>query len=438
MVVTRAGATEDLGKDLAQQLFANAKILTMVGATMGIAAILPGFPALPLILIGGGLAAIAYRLNQAAQRDVKEQEKAAETPEKPSIERFLDEISIDPLKLEVGYNLVSLVSPSQGGTLLERITNLRQKFAREMGMIVPPIRINDNMDLEGNEYAVLVGGIEVTRAKAFPEKLAALDSGSVVDPLEGEAYEDPSYHLKAILIPNDAKSEAESRGYIVVDASNIIITHLSEILRSYATQIMGREEVKLLVDKMKEKYPAVVDDVLKHTNLGTIQAVLHNLLKENISVRNMVSILESLADHAERIKDAVLLTEYVRQRLGRQIVLNYMEDNEFKAIQVDPLIENVLRSAISYDEQEGRIFALDPHEQIRIRDAFIETYNRMQENKVFPVFLAGTEVRTGIFMMLERELNSRMFAVIAYEELPPDIHPNIVGQVILKEEEVTT
>ena len=236
------------------------------------------------------------------------------------------------------------------------------------------------------------------------------------------------------MINPDQKSEAENQGYIIVDAGNIIITHLSEVLRNYATQIMGREEVKMLLDKIKEKYPSVVDDVLANGNAGIVQQVLHNLLKENISVRNMLAILEAMADNLEKTKDPVLLNEVVRQRIGRQIVQSYLEDATLNCIQIDPIIENVLRSAITYDEREGRIFTLDPHDQIRIRDAFIETYNDMQKQRVMPVFLAGTEVRTGIFMMLEREINPRSFAVLAYEELPSDIQPKIVGQVLLREE----
>ena len=433
MVVTRAGAEDTLGSDFTTQLFKNPRVLWLVGGFLVFAGFLPGFPGI-LWLIGGLMGFLAYSIGRATQEQEKTESNSEETRQKPAAERFLDEISVDPLKLEIGYNLVSLVSANQGGTLLEKITNLRQKFAREMGMIVPPIRINDNMELDGNEYSILVGGIDVAKAKAFPNKLAALDSGNVNEPIDGEPYQDPSYNLKAVLINPDQKSEAENRGYIIVDAGNIIITHLSEVLRNYATQIMGREEVKMLLDKIKEKYPSVVDDVLANGNAGMVQQVLHNLLKENVSVRNMLAILEAMADNLEKTKDSVLLTEVVRQRIGRQIVQSYLEDGTLNCIQIDPIIENVLRSAITYDEREGRIFTLDPHDQIRIRDAFIETYNDMQKQRVMPVFLAGTEVRTGIFMMLEREINPRSFAVLAYEELPSDIQPKITGQVLLREE----
>lgn len=444
MVVTRAGADDNLGGQISTQLFTNPKILWTVSGTMLSASILPGFPKISMWAIGGFLGFLAYTITKNMDQKKMDRERQEEEDKKKPLtpESFLDEISLDVLKLEIGYNLIPLVEMSQGGVLLERITNLRKKFARDMGLVVPPIRINDNMDLDGNEYSILVAGIEVAREKLFPDKLAALDSGNVTDPIEGELYRDPTYNLNGVLIAPDKKGDAEDRGYLVVDATNIIVTNISEVIRSYATQIMGREEVKLLLDKMREKFPAVVEEVNKELPSGGVQAVLHNLLKENVSVRNMVIILETLADHASKIKDPSLLTEYVRQRLGRQIVAGYVEDGLIQAIQVDPLMENVMREALTFDEKEGRIFALDPHDQVAIRDALVESFNNTQKEGKFPLFITSSEVRAGVFMILEREIATRSFAVISYSELPPDVKIDIIGQVIFKdarnqEEEVT-
>ncbi len=444
MVVTRAGADDNLGGQISSQLFANPKILWTVSGTMLAASILPGFPKIPMWGIGGLLGFLAYSISKNMDQEKMEREKIAEEQKKKPVtpESFLEEISLDILKLEIGYNLIPLVEVSQGGVLLERITNLRKKFARDMGLVVPPIRINDNMDLDGNEYSILVAGIEVAREKLYPDKLAALDSGNVIEPLEGEVYRDPTYNLNGILIAPEKKAEAEDRGYLVVDATNIIVTNISEVIRSYSTQIMGREEVKLLMDKMREKFPAVVEEVNKELSSGAIQAVLHNLLKENVSIRNMVIILETLADHAARVKDPSLLTEYVRQKLGRQIVSAYVEHGALEAVQVDPMMENIMREALTFDEKEGRIFALDPHDQVAIRDALIESFNQVQTSGKFPVFVTSSEVRAGVFMILEREIATRSFAVIAYSEMPADTKIDIIGQVIFKdarsqEEEVT-
>ncbi|MDH5717813.1 MAG: flagellar biosynthesis protein FlhA [Spirochaetia bacterium] len=438
MVVTRAGSEKDLAADLTGQLFTNPKVLWIVSLTIISSAIIPGFPVVSPLMIGGMLAFLAYMITESAKKEKEISEKTKKDKKSaPSTERFLDEIAVDPLKLEIGYNLIPLVDPSKGGSLLDRITNLRQKFARDMGMIIPPIRINDNMDLEGNDYSILVGGIEVAHANAYPDKLAALDSGNVKTKMEGEAYKDPAYHLSAILISPDKKADAEKNGYLVVDASNIIITHLSEVLRNYATQIMGREEVKMLLDKTKEKYPAVVDELNSNLSRGIVQSVLHNLLKENVSIKNLVGIFETLADNAEKIKDPVVLTELVRQRIGRQITAQFAEKGILKIIQIDPIIENEMRSSVVFDEREGKIIALDPHIQVKVRDSFIKAFNEAQEKGIFPVFLTASEIRSGVFSILERELNSRSFAVAAYEELATDIKIDIIGQAIYKEEEVS-
>lgn len=435
MVVTRAGADQDLGAQMSSQLFFNPKTLWTVAATLFLASLVPGFPKISMWVLSGFLGFLAYTIGKNIETQKKELEAQDEAERKKpdTPESFLDEISMDVLKLEIGYNLIPLVEASQGGTLLERITNLRKKFARDMGLVVPPVRINDNMDLDGNEYSVLVSGIEVAREKIYPEKLAALDSGSVSQPLEGEAYRDPTYNLSGVLIPSEQRAEAEERGYLVVDATNIIVTNLSEVIRSYATQIMGREEVKLIVDRVKEKFPAVVEEVNKELSSSVVQSVLHNLLKENVSIRNLNVILDTLADNAAKVKEPSVLSELARRKLGRQIVSSYAQNSVLEAIQVDPAMESILREAVVYDEREGRIFTLDPHDQVMIRDSLIEAYNSVQAAGKFPVFVSSGEIRSGIFTLLEREISSRSFTVIAYEEIPPETKIEIVGQAILKE-----
>ncbi|MDH5720103.1 MAG: flagellar biosynthesis protein FlhA [Spirochaetia bacterium] len=436
MVVTRAGSEKDLASDLTGQLFSNPRVLWVVAGTMLVSVFIPGFPIVSPLLIGAFIGFLAFIIMRNAKKEGElSEQKGKEQKSAPSAERFLDEIAVDPLKLEIGYNLIPMVDPAKGGSLLERITNLRQKFAREMGMVIPPIRINDNMDLEGNDYSILVGGIEVAHASAYPDKIVALDSGNVRQEIEGDPYKDPAYNLSAVLIPPEKKSEAEEKGYLAVDATNIIVTHMSEILRNYATQIMGREEVKMLLDKTKQKYPAVVEEISANLNRGIVQHVLHNLLKENVSIKNLVAIFETMADNAEKTKDPVLLTEMVRQRLGRQVVNQYADKNKLKIIQIDPMIENEMRASLSYDEREGRIIALDPHLQVQFRDAFINAFNDVNSKGNFPVFLTSAEIRTGIFSLLERELNTRTFAVIAFEELPSDIDIEVSGHAILKDKE---
>lgn len=439
LVVTRSGASGTLGDQFSEQLFSNPKILWTVAGTLILFALVPGFPKIPLLGIGFFLAFLAFTILRDKQTEEIQASKEKQPEKKISGEdRFLDKIVVEPLRIEFGYNLIPLVDPSQGGQLLDRVTNLRKKFAREMGMIVPPIRIVDNMEFQdGNEYAILVGGSEVAKGQLFPERLVAMDIGNISEKLEGETYAEPTYGLQAVLIEPEKKADAESKGYFVVDANNIIITHLSDVLKTYTTQIMGREEVRLIIDKMKERYPSLVAEVEKALadSPGVLQAILHNLLKENVSIRNMPSILETVADSIGRTKDPVLLTDLVRQRLGRQIVQSYSEKNELQVIQVESTIENELQNAISYDAQEGRIFVMDPQDQILIRDSFVKAFNTVQGKGLFPIFLVQTDIRTGVFMILEREIPPRSFAVLAYEELSSQVKLRVVGEVVLEQYE---
>ncbi|MCS6984690.1 MAG: flagellar biosynthesis protein FlhA [Leptospiraceae bacterium] len=437
MVVTRSGARENLSHELRMQLFQNARLLFLTGGALFLASFLPGFPMLTLWIIGGALAFLGYTIasKEEKEKETAQKKQAEEKIQASGTERFLDDINLDPVKLELGFGLIPLLEKTLGGGLKERITGLRQKLARDMGMVVPPIRISDNMDLKPNEYAILIGGTEVDRAEVYPDKLVAMDVQRRGEKIEGDPYREPAYNTMAVLIAPEKKTEAEQKGFVVVDASTIIITHLSKMLTTYATQVMGREEVKALLDKVKQRYPTAVDEITKQLSLSTIMSVFHNLLKENVSIRNMGSIVETLANHAERVKDPVTLTELVRQRLGRQIANQYVDKNGvLQAIQVDPAIENELAMSLTYDEREGRIFHMDPHLQIRLRDAFVEAMKKADQGGYFPVFLTSAQVRTAVVMLLERDSRAYHYAVLAYEEIPPEIKVQFRQQVMMPQE----
>jgi flagellar biosynthesis protein FlhA len=315
-------------------------------------------------------------------------------------------------------------------------------MAADLGMIVPPVRINDNLDLDGNEYVILIGGIEVARTKVYPEYLGALSNPNVREEIQPASPElvvtDPAFGQRVILIDPEKKREAEDKGYIVIDASTMIITHLQETFRAYAPQIMGREEVKLLLDKTKQKYPSVVEEVTKlFPNIGVLLTILHNLLRENVSIRNLPAILETLADYGQRVQNPELLTDIVRQRLARQIVSPYLDKNKtlFAAV-IDPQIEYDVRGNITIDDRDGRVLALDPHYRERLRSALLRSYNTMQAEGRFPVFVCGSEIRAVIADILSREISTRSFAVIAYEEIPRDVRFVELTKVIMEESEV--
>ncbi len=442
MVVTRAGAKNDLTTELSSQMFQNARALYITAGALFVASLVPGFPKLSLWVISLFLGFLAYNMRQQKMAESQKQDAIQEQQKVGSTERFLDELAVDPLKIEIGFNLVPLLDRKQGGTLLDRITNLRQKMAADLGMIVPPVRINDNLDLDGNEYLILIGGIEVARTKVYPEYLGALTNPNVREELVPASPDlvvtDPAFGQRVILIDPEKKREAEEKGYVVIDASTMMITHLQETFRAYAPQIMGREEVKLLLDKTRQKYPSVVDEVNKiFPNPGVLLTILHNLLRENVSIRNLPAILETLADYGARFNNPELLTDIVRQRLSRQIVSPYQDKNKaiFAAV-IDPQIEYDLRGNITIDDRDGRVLAIDPHYRERLRSVLLAAYNTMQTQGKFPLFVCGSEVRSSIAEILSRETSTRSFAVIAYEEIPRDAKFIELTKVILEASEV--
>lgn len=442
MVVTRAGAKNNLTSELATQMFQNSRALYITAGALFTASLVPGFPKFSLWLISAFLGFLAYNMRQQKKADAEKQDAIQEQAKVGSTERFLDELAVDPLKIEIGFNLVPLLDRKQGGTLLDRITNLRQKMAADLGMIVPPVRINDNLDLDGNEYLILIGGIEVARTKVYPEYLGALTNPNVREEMKPASPDlivnDPAFGQKVILIETEKKREAEEKGYIVIDASTMMITHLQETFRAYAPQIMGREEVKLLMDKTKQKYPSVVEEVTKlFPNPGVLLTILHNLLRENVSIRNLPAILETMADYGQRVQNPELLTDIVRQRIARQIVAPYQDKNKaIYAAVIDPQIEYDVRGNITIDERDGRVLAIDPHYRERLRGVLLEAYNKMQGEGKFPLFVCGSEIRSSIAEIISREISTRSFAVVAYEELPRDAKFIEMTKVILEPSEV--
>ncbi len=303
IIVTRAVSEDSLGKDLSAQLGSQPRALMLTAAALGLSAIIPGFPKITLILLSLGIGALGYLLKQTEEEQIEktkiEQKEAALKTHKP--ESVIPLIQVDPLEVEIGYSLIPLADPDQGGTLLDRITNIRRRSALEMGLIVPPIRIRDNMELAPQDYSILIKGVEVGHGSLQVGKLMAMDPGTVQEKIGGVEFTEPVFNLKAIWIDPDNRDVAERRGYTVVDCPTIIATHLTEIIRRHADEILGRQEVQQLIDTIKNDYPAVVNELVgdKKLSIGEIQKVLQNLLRERVSIRNMVTILETLASYSD-------------------------------------------------------------------------------------------------------------------------------------------
>lgn len=434
IIVTRAVSDENLGDDLANQLGQQPRALMITAGALGLSALIPGFPKLSVLMLAAGLGALGYVLNQTREeRSEKarvEEKQAALKEHKP--ESVISLIQVDPLEVEIGYSLIPLVDPEQGGTLLDRITNIRRRSALEMGLIVPPIRIRDNMELESNSYSILIKGVEVGAGVLQVGRLMAMDSGEVVEKIEGAEFTEPVFGLKAIWIDPEVRGTAEQRGYTVVDCPTIIATHLTEIIKRHADEILGRQEVQQLVDNIKNDYPAVINELIseRKMSLGDIQKVLQNLLRERVSIRNMVTILETLASYAEFSKDTGLLTEYVRVALSRQICKEYADrTNTMSVITVDPEIENVLRSSIHDDPVEGRVLGLDPDTHAGIVKSFTDSYIKARNAGYTPVFLVSPHIRSVTFSLLQREVPDPI--VLSYNEIVPSVKVNVISSAAL-------
>ncbi len=437
VIVSRSVGDESLPQDVRSQLLGNPRLLYAVGAMLLLSGLIPGFPMIAMFGLGGLMIYLGTRIEQGLKTEqAKEAEREAEQADERKPESYLQHLRTEPLEVEIGYNLIPLVDPKAGGTLLDQISRLRKRFAMESGLIVPPVRIRDNMNLDPSEYGIKLQGSIIGQARLEADKLMAIDTGRVTQELQGESFTEPTYNLKAFWIDADQKGEAEAGGYDVVDPSTVIATHLSSVISQNSSDIMGRQEIKSIVDSIREENPVVVDEVLqeKKISLGQIQAVLQNLLKEGVSIRNMVRILESISNHADRTQnDPYLLTEAVRQSLRRQIVSEYVDDqNRLRTISVDPNVDRRLREGIHRDPEEGFVMALRPDFQAALRDAITERYQAAITEGRHPIFLCSRAIRAGIFYILERLFPARNFTVLAHEEIPHDVQVEVVDTVALR------
>ena len=432
IIVTRAVSKENLGTEMSTQLGSQPRALFITAGALGCSVLIPGFPKISMLMLAAGLAALGIILmrsqEETREKTAQEEKEAALKEHKP--ESVLPLIQVDPLEVEIGYNLIPLVDPEQGGTLLERITNIRRRSAIDMGLIVPPIRIRDNMELDPEAYAVLIKGVDVGSGSLQIGKLMAMDPGDVQDKIAGQEFTEPVFGLQALWIESDKRDDAESRGYTVVDCPTIVATHLTEVIKRHADEILGRQEVQQLIDNVKDDYPAVVSEINEKMNLGEIQRVLQNLLRERVSVRNMVTILETLASYADHTKDTDLLTEYVRVALARQITKDYLApDASLSVITVDPEIENIIMDSIHEDPIEGRVLGLDPESHTIIINALLEAVSKSRTMGIQPVFLVSPTLRSVLFALLEREISQPI--IVSYNEITRNIKIKVIGSALL-------
>lgn len=432
IIVTRSISEKPLGEDLSQQLSSEPRALWVASGTLLFSTIIPGFPKAPLFILGVGIGLLAFQLQRArqteTQQEAEKQQKEEET-QKRAPEDFSSLTRVEPLEVEIGFSLIPLADPQKGGNLLENITSLRKRIAMSAGLLVPPIRIHDNIDLQSNHYSIKIRGIEYGNASLEADKLLALDHGNVTQKMEGLEAVDPAYGSPAVWIGPDQRKEAETRGYIVVDPKTVLITHLEYIILKNAAHILGRQEVRKLMDNMAEDNPALVEDLKAHPsyNTGIVQKVLQGLLREGISIRNLLTILESILSGLDYTTIPRQLTEHVRSALAAQISNELMVNNKLYVITIDPAIERALQSAISEDPIEGYVLNLEPDTQSRLLEIFAEQVQGVRSQGHYPVFVITPLLRPLVFDLLARDIPD--VTVISYNEIAPATEVEAIATV---------
>ncbi|MBQ3836910.1 MAG: flagellar biosynthesis protein FlhA [Treponema sp.] len=412
MLVTASNSDVQLSENLKKQFSSSGTTYIIAGAAMALLGILPGMPWYVLIPLGGisVFAGIRMQRSQAAQELAKKQAEAAAAGKTQTGQNPADVspvVKLDDLLLEIGYALIPLVDADKGAKLLERVTRIRREAALDLGLVVPSIRIVDNMTLDPNEYAFKIRGIEAGRSKLKMGYYMAINTGDIREEVKGEPTRDPAFGMPAIWIPEDKRADVERAGYAVVDPPTVIATHLTEIIRSHAAEILGRKEVKQIIDKLKETDQVVVDEVLDTAKFtyGQIEKVLQNLLREQVSIRNIVLILETLANYNPSV-GSWILTERVREALGKQICLQYAdESHKLRVMNLgQDYAELLLNHQVPSPDGSRPYAALDPVDGRRWIEDVSSAFAAMQERGLVPIILCPSEVRGLVKASTEREL----------------------------------
>lgn len=428
IIVTRAASEEDLSDDLSMQIFNNSKVLFIAsGLCFILSFFLPrlAFLSLSVILAFSGFKVLKKNKDAEIEEDELVHESEVEEIRKP--ENVVSLLQVDPVELEFGYGIIPLADTNQGGDLLDRVVMIRRQLALDLGMIVPVIRLRDNIQISPNEYVIKIKGVEVARGELVLNHLLAMTSGDIEEEIDGIKTMEPAFGLPAVWITQEQRDRAEMLGYTVVDAPSIIVTHLTEIIKQFSHELLGRQEIQTLVDNVKENYPAIVEELVpKLMTVGEIQKVLANLLKEGVSIRDMVSIMETLADYAPLTRDPDLLTEYVRQALGRAISKKFIKDTRSDVITLDPNLEQAIMDSVHKTEQ-GVILNLDPGTINRIIENLSGQMQRFLQLGQQPVILASPMVRLYFKRIVEQSIPG--LVVLSYNELDPNIQVQSVGMV---------
>jgi flagellar biosynthesis protein FlhA len=431
IIVTRAASDKDLGSDIASQILKQRKAPMVAAGAIGGFALIPGLPKLPFLFIAAIFGAIAW----AVRNGMPGAEQEKEDPKAPALtppSEPISEVGVDALELAIGFGLVPLVDGGSGGSgpgsLLRRVSMVRRQIASELGIVIPRVRIHDELGMESHEYVIKIRGSEVTRGRIMPGHLLAMNPGDALGSLSGIPTREPAFGLEAVWVHESGRAEAESLGYTVVDPESVIVTHLTETIRGHAAELLSRQDVRALLDRLKETNAAVVDEVVPEMlSLGEIQRVLQSLLAEGVPIRDLGTIVEAIGDKARTTRDTSLLSEYARQALGRAITAPHLDEQlRLQAITLDPAIEQEVSTSIT-QTTDGEYLAMEPTRAQAIVSALRAQVEHATARGARPVLLCSARIRRHLRRLVAQA--QPHLAVCSYNEIAPGVDVETVGVI---------
>lgn len=430
MLVTRSAGRNDFGSEIKTQFTRHSKALWVVSALLLAFALIPGLPFFSFIVISVLLALAAYNLDKA-EAAKKVEEAVVERPQ-PTVKPDQDYekmLNVDLIEFEVGYALIPFVDAAQDGELLTRIQSIRKQFAQSSGFIVPPVHIKDNLQLNPNQYSISLKGVGIATAEIMPGYYMAMDPGLVTETIKGLPTREPAFDLPAIWITEDKRERAQIAGYTVVDCITVMATHISEVIKKHAYELLGRQETQALIDNLARTYPKLVEELVPQLlSLGSVMRVLQNLLREGVSIRDLRSILETMADYAPMTQDTDVLTEYVRHALSRSISAAYVQpDGTMPVITLDRAVEETIQTAIQHRER-GSFLALDPRTAQKILES-LNTLITTQAVGQQPALLVLPQIRPHFRRLIERYFPN--LAVLSHNEITSQVRIQSIGTVTI-------
>ena len=429
IVVTRASNDSSLSGEIAFQLFGNSKVMFSTAAILFFFAMVPGLPMLPFLILAIVIGLIGLQNRTRDQKLLAAQVEEEEAPQIPDETETIESLlTQDIVELEVGYGLIGLVDADQGGDLLDKVRAIRRQWAQGVGIVIPPIHIRDNLQLKPGQYRILIKGVEVGSTELSYDRFLAMDPGTVDKKIDGIPTKEPTFGLPALWIRKSDREAAQFAGYTVVDVATVITTHLNEIFRRYAHELLTRQDVQQLLDSLAKKYPKVVEELVPNLlSLGKVQKVLSNLLREEIGVKDLLTIVETLADYAPLSKDPDLLTEYVRQSISRTITEKYITpDGSIPVVTLDPQLETLLTDSLN-QTQQGTYLAVDPDVAQRVISSIEKVLEKFERISKQPTILCSPIIRGHLRRFLEKFVPN--IAALSHNEIDPKAKIYSVGTI---------